>query len=289
MQSIMAAIPAVFTPGRATRSSPRNSLGPNSTVATQESPRLKKNTPGSNRRRSFAKKLTDDQGTTPQSQGRDDSSLHAVSEETGASLQLEQDDMMPLSASTPRVRPSPGSATRGSATRSSKRSAAKATASPSGTPANAVRAGRISEILNRKDIGVPDTEEDAGGEEYGFKRFVGYRWAGNSIEIQVEWDTGETTWEPEINLHEDVPDTLFQYWREQGGRPSNPVDPEMYEVFAIRKHNGNRTKLMVEWVGYEPSEATWVSRKGVEETAKDIVDAYFESVKTTRGRGKKKA
>lgn len=284
MQSIMAAIPAVFTPGRATRSSPRNSLGPNSTIATQESPRLKKNTPASNRRRSFARKLIDDQETTPQSQGRDDSSLHAASEETGPSLQLEQDDMVPLSASTPRVRPSPGSATR-----SSKRSAAKATASPSGTRANAARARRISEILNRKDIGVPDTEEDEDTEEYGFKRFVGYRWVDNSIEIQVEWDTGEKTWEPEINLHQDVPDTLFQYWREQGGRPSNPVDPEMYEVFAIRKHNGNRTKLMVEWVGYEPSEATWASRKAVEETAKDIVDAYFESVKSTRGRGKKKA
>nr|WOD46593.1 hypothetical protein [Trichoderma atroviride] len=259
----MAAIPAVFTPSRGTRSSPRNSLGPNSSIATQDSPRLKKNTPASNRRRSFARKLIDNQETSPQSQGRDDNSLHAVSEETGASLQLEQDDMMPLSASTPRVRPSPGSATRSSK--------------------------RISEILNRKDIGVPDTEEVEDAEEYGFKRFVGYRWADNSIEIHVEWDTGETTWEPETNLHEDVPDTLFQYWREQGGRPSNPVDPELYEVFAIRKHNRNRTKLMVEWVGYEPSEATWVSRKVVEETAKDIVDAYFEGVKTARGRGKKKA
>jgi hypothetical protein len=276
----MAAIPAVFTPGRGTRSSPRNSLGPNSTAATQDSPRLKKNTPGSNRRRSFARKLIDDQETSPQIQGKDDSSLHVASEETGESLQLEQDDI--VSASTPRVRPSPGSATR-----SSQRSAAKAKASPSGTRANVLRSGRISEILNRKDIGVPDTEEDGDEQEYGFKRFVGHRWADNSIEIQVEWDTGETTWEPETNLHEDVPETLFQYWREQGGRPSNPVDPEMYEVFAIRKHNGNRTKLLVEWVGYEPSEATWVSRKIVEQTAKDIVDAYFESVKTTRGRGKK--
>lgn len=211
--------------------------------------------------------------------------MHATSEETGESLQLEQDDMI-LSASTPRVRPSPASATR-----SSKRSAAKVTASPSGSRANAVRGGRISEILNRKDIGVPETkeDEDEDEEEYGVKRFVGYRWVDNSIEIKVEWDTGEATWEPETNLHEDIPDTLFQYWREQGGRPSNPVDPEMYEVFAIRKHNGNRTKLMVEWAGYEPSEATWVSRKIVEETAKDIVDAYFESVKTTKGKKQRRS
>ncbi|KAL7920371.1 hypothetical protein ACQKWADRAFT_162915 [Trichoderma austrokoningii] len=279
MQSIMAAIPSVFTPGRATRSSPRNSLGPNSTIGTPVSPQLKKQTPGSDRRKSFARKLTDDMETSSQNEAKDDSSIHAMSEGTGESLQLGQDDI--ASASTPRVRPSP--------TRGSTRSAAKATASPSGSRANPVCAGRISEILNRKDIGVPETEEDEDGEEYGFKRFVGYRWVDGSIEIQVEWDTGETTWEPETNLHEDVPDTLFQYWREQGGRPLNPVDPEMYEVFAIRKHNRNRTKLMVEWVGYEPSEATWASRKSVEETAKDIVDAYLESVKTTKRRKKKKA
>ncbi|KAH8128823.1 hypothetical protein FP744_10007180 [Trichoderma asperellum] len=276
MQSIMAAIPSVFTPGRATRSSPRSSVGANSTVGTQDSPRLKKKTPGSNRRRSFARKLIDDQEASPQHQDTDDSNMHGAGEETGESLQLEQDEIV---SSTPRVRPSPGSATR-----SSKRAAATATASPSGSRANAGRSGRISEILNRKDIGVPETEEDEGEEEYGFKRFVGHRWVDNSIEIQVEWDTGETTWEPETNLHEDVPDTLFEYWREQGGRPSNPADPEMYEVFAILKHNGNRTKLKVEWVGFEPSEASWVSRKIVEETAKDMVDAYFESVKTTRGK-----
>ncbi|KAL6890451.1 hypothetical protein GGI43DRAFT_387655 [Trichoderma evansii] len=270
----MAAIPSVFTPSRATRSSPRNSLGANSSIGAPDSPRLKKKTPGSNRRRSFARKLIDDQETSPQNRDRDSSSMNVAGEETGESLQLEQDEIV---SSTPRVRPSPGSATR-----SSKRAAAKATASPSGSRANASRSGRISEIFNQKDIGVPETEEDDGEEEYGFKRFIGYRWADNSIEIQVKWDTGETTWEPETILHEDVPDTLFQYWREQGGRPLNPVDPEMYEVFAIRKHNGNRTKLMVEWVGFEPSEASWVSRKTVEETAKDIVDAYFESVKTTK-------
>lgn len=202
--------------------------------------------------------------------------MHTAGEETGGSLQLEQDAIV---SSTPRVRPSPGSATR-----SSKRAAATATASPSGSRANAARSKRISEILNQKDIGVPETEEDEGEEEYGFKRFVGHRWVDNSIEIQVEWDTGETTWEPETNLHEDVPDTLFRYWREQGGRPLNPVDPEMYEVFAILKHNRNYTRLLVEWVGYESSEASWASRKVIEETAKDIVDAYLKSVKTTKGK-----
>ncbi|KAM0254563.1 hypothetical protein ACHAQJ_006671 [Trichoderma viride] len=269
----MAAIPPLFTPGKATRASPRTSLGASSSAGAQDSPRLKKKTPGSSRRKSFARKLIDEE-TTPQKQDGDGGKVHNASEIVGDSVQLEQDEV--ASASTPRVPQSPASVTRSS----SKKGAA--TASPSGSRTNAVRPGRISEIINRKDIGAPETEE--GEEEYSFKRFVEYRWAYDSIEIQVEWETGEMTWEPETNLHEDVPDTLFEYWREQGGRPKNPIDPEVYEVFAILKHNKNRTKLLVEWVGYEASEASWASRKVIEETAKDIVDAYFERLKTTKGK-----
>nr|UWK21933.1 chromo(chromatin organization modifier)domain [Trichoderma taxi] len=268
MQSIMAAIPPLFTPGKGTRSSPRNSLGASSSAGAQDSPRLKKKTPGSARRKSFARKLID-QETTPQKQDEEDSGVNNVSEGVGVSVQLEQDEV--ASASTPRAPLGSVSATH------SIQNAADA-AGPSSSQARRVRTGRISEIINREDIGVAEAEE----QEYGFKRFFGYRWIGNSIEIQVEWDTGEVTWEPETNLHEDAPDSLFEYWREQGGRPQNPADPEIYEVFAILKHNKNRSRLLVEWVGFEPSEASWASRKIIEETAKDIVDAYFDSLKTTK-------
>nr|UWK20054.1 chromo domain containing protein [Trichoderma albolutescens] len=263
MQSIMAAIPPLFTPGKRTRASPRNSLGASSSTGAQDSPRLKKKTPGSTRRKSFARKLTE-QDTTPQKQDEGDSEVHNASEAVGDSVQLEQDEV--ASASTPRAPPSSVSATR-----SSKR--AMHTASP------VALTGNISEILDRADIGAPVAEE-----EYGFKRFIGYRWVGNSIEVQVEWDSGEITWEPETNLHEDAPETLFEYWRDQGGRPKNPTDPEIYEVFAILKHNKNRSRLLVEWVGFERSEASWTSRKIIEETAKDIVDAYFDSLTTTKGK-----
>nr|UWK21955.1 chromo domain [Trichoderma turrialbense] len=253
----MAAIPPLFTPGKATRSSPRASLGASSNAGTQDSPRLKKKRPGSSRRKSFARKLVD-QETTPQRQDEDESEVHNASEGVGDSVQLEQDEV--ASASTPRA---PQAADR---------------AIPSGSQTRAAFTGSISDIIDQQDIGVPETVE----EEYGFKRFVAYRWVGDSIEIEVEWDNGEITWEPETNLHEDAPETLFEYWREQGGRPKNPTDPEIYEVFAILKHNKNRTRLLVEWVGFERSEASWVSRKIIEETAKDIVDAYVDSLKTTR-------
>ncbi|KAL7784082.1 hypothetical protein V8C37DRAFT_24628 [Trichoderma ceciliae] len=279
MQSIMAAIPPLFTPSRGTRTSPRTSLGASSRTGAQDSPRLKKKTPGSARRKSFARKLIDQDttDTTPQRPDEDGGETHNASQGAADSVQLEHSEV--ALASTPRVPPSSVSATR----RGQK---SADIASPSGSQSNRVSAGRISEIINREDIGAPgkerEEEEEEEEEEYGFKRLDGYRWVGDSIEVQVEWDTGEITWEPETNLHEDAPDTLFEYWREQGGRPKNPTDPEIYEVFAILKHNRNRSRLLVEWVGFERSEASWASRKIIEETAKNVVDAYFESLKTTK-------
>nr|UWK20140.1 chromo domain [Trichoderma deliquescens] len=259
----MAAIPPLFTPGKGNnRASPRSSLGPGSSAGARDSPRLKKKTPGSSRRKSFARKLVD----TPQKQDGDESEVHNVSETVGYSVQLGQDEV--ASASTPRAPPSSVSAALSS----------KKTTVPSASHVTPARTGRISEILNRKDIGVLDDAD----EEFGFQGFLTHRWNGNSMEIQVEWDSGEITWEPEINLHEDAPDTLFEFWRDQGGRPKNPIDPEMYEVFAILKHNKNRTRLLVEWVGYDRSEASWAPRKIIEETAKDIVDAYFDSLKSKK-------
>ncbi|KAK5994825.1 hypothetical protein PT974_03211 [Cladobotryum mycophilum] len=124
---------------------------------------------------------------------------------------------------------------------------------------------------------VDDASGEADDEEYTFKGFINHRWVENSIEIEVEWDNGETTWEPEVNLHQDAPDALFAYWREQGGRPTNPFDPEMFEVFAIISHNKSRKRFRVEWVGYPPDEATWVSEKALEETAADVITAYRDS------------
>ncbi|UKZ76809.1 hypothetical protein TrVFT333_004523 [Trichoderma virens FT-333] len=282
MQSIMAAIP-ILTPGKPTRSSPRTSLGATPRTGT---PRLKKSTPGSATPQSFAKKGV----KNLQKEDEYDSEVHNASEMVGDSVQLEQDEV--VSASTPRA-----------TIRSLSAAVSSKKAADSARPA--VRTGRISEILNRADIGVEELEEPREPEEpgdeakmYDFVGFSGYRWAGDSIELQVkwkkdeehdsseewegaeDWEEGKMTWEPERSLHEDAPEFLIKYWREQGGRPENPTNPGMYEIFAILKHNKNRTKLLIEWVGYERSEASWVLRKDIPETAKDIVDAYFANVKT---------
>ncbi|PNY24499.1 Uncharacterized protein TCAP_05564 [Tolypocladium capitatum] len=122
-------------------------------------------------------------------------------------------------------------------------------------------------------------QEQQHGDEYSFKRFGKHRWAGNSIEIQVEWVQGDVTWEPEANLHQDAPQSLFAYWKRQGGRPNNPSDPDLFDIFAILKHSKDRKRLLIEWVGFGPKDATWVSRAAVEETAPDVAAEYWASVK----------
>ncbi|KID74538.1 uncharacterized protein G6M90_00g111370 [Metarhizium brunneum] len=118
--------------------------------------------------------------------------------------------------------------------------------------------------------------------EYAFNRFVDYRWNGDSVEVQVEWEAGDTTWEREDQLHQDAPDALLEYWESQGGRPVNPNNADLFDIHAIRKHSKDRKKLLVEWVGYGPKEATWVPRAVVEETAPEVVAQYWKTVQPGR-------
>ena len=125
-----------------------------------------------------------------------------------------------------------------------------------------------------------DMEDDDDDDEpqYDFTRLTDHRWSGDQLEIKVEWHASEATWEPETNLHADAPDALFRYWQAKGGRPVNPRDPELYDIFAIRKHNKNSSRMLVEWTGYPPSENCWVSRKVLEETAPEMVAEYRKSL-----------
>ncbi|KAG5978563.1 hypothetical protein E4U55_006058 [Claviceps digitariae] len=131
------------------------------------------------------------------------------------------------------------------------------------------------------------TSVDEAEDQYTFDKFVNYRWVGNSIEILVEWQDGDLTWEQEAALHEDALDALLAYWESQGGRPTNTHDPDLFDIHAIRKHSKDRKKLLVEWVGYDPKEASWVPRAAVEETAPEVVAGYWRSIRDA-GPGKRK-
>ena len=120
-----------------------------------------------------------------------------------------------------------------------------------------------------------DSDDD---EQYTFTDLLDYRWDDDAIDIQVQWHGTGPTWEPEANLHRDAPDALFRFWDAQGGRPDNPRDPGLFDIFAIRGHRKNRQRLLVEWTGYPPSENSWVSRRLVQQTAPEVVDDYMKSI-----------
>lgn len=88
-------------------------------------------------------------------------------------------------------------------------------------------------------------------------------------------------------MHEDAPEVLFAYWLSQGGRPADPQNPGIYNVLAIVQHNKSRNKFQVRWVGYK--QESWVSRKTLEGTVKDMVDKYLQGLKAKeRGKGKER-
>ena len=132
-------------------------------------------------------------------------------------------------------------------------------------------------------VGQSEAEEvEVDEDEEEFKRFIGHHWVGDAIEIEVEWENGPSTWEPERNLHRDAPDALFAYWESQGGRPPNPEDPELYDIFAVRNHSRNKKRVLVEWVGFPETDATWLPTSAVKATAGDILKEYWESQKNKK-------
>ncbi|KAG9255522.1 uncharacterized protein F5Z01DRAFT_672834 [Emericellopsis atlantica] len=132
------------------------------------------------------------------------------------------------------------------------------------------------------------TLDHKGDPYFVFTRFLEHRWRGTTIELLVEWHGAEPTWEPEANLHHDALDALLKYWQQQGGHPENPNEEGLYDVYCIREHKGQ--KLLVEWTGYAPSEATWEPKKKIQKAAPQIVKEYFDSLKPAapRQRGRKR-
>ncbi|KAK7419833.1 hypothetical protein QQZ08_010666 [Neonectria magnoliae] len=129
-----------------------------------------------------------------------------------------------------------------------------------------------------------EEEEEEDDKQYTFKGIVGHRWKRDEIEVEVQWEQGPATWEPEENFHRDAPDSLFAYWKAQGGRPLNPKDPDLFVIFAIRKHSPNKKRLLVEWLGYGAEENSWLPREAVEETAPAAVEEYLKSLPKGRKR-----
>lgn len=81
--------------------------------------------------------------------------------------------------------------------------------------------------------------------------------ANSTVDIRVLWEGGETTWETEWSLQEQVPALVFQYWDKVGGRDA-ATKLEVYHVFKIlRRDTSTRAKRYeVQWVGYKRADST---------------------------------
>lgn len=134
--------------------------------------------------------------------------------------------------------------------------------------------GTLGSHVGATDGAMADPMDQNKEAQWSLTGLNGHRWKDGEIEVKVNWQGGESTWEPERNIHLDAPQILFNYWKVQGGRPTNPEDPEMFDIVAIRSHTKRR--LLVEWTGYPPSENTWMARKEVKATAPDVVKEYFQ-------------
>lgn len=112
---------------------------------------------------------------------------------------------------------------------------------------------------------------DGADGEHEVERLIKHRrLSDNSVEILVKWvdePEEEATYEPEDEIQTGAAETLYEYWKSQGGRTQalfyNGNDPpaETYHAFKILRHKKEKTvfEFEVQWVGYPATAAdtTW--------------------------------
>ncbi|KAH7242052.1 hypothetical protein BKA59DRAFT_502116 [Fusarium tricinctum] len=102
-------------------------------------------------------------------------------------------------------------------------------------------------------------------EDVAIEEFVNHRVDpdNSTVDIQVKWEGGETSWEPEWSLQEQVPALVFKYWDKLGGREA-ATNLDIYHAFKILKRTtrpgkakGDKYMYQVQWVGYRATDSTW--------------------------------
>ncbi|KAM0338127.1 hypothetical protein ACHAPU_011437 [Fusarium lateritium] len=87
-----------------------------------------------------------------------------------------------------------------------------------------------------------------------------------TVDICVEWRTAPngdrcTGKYLEIDIQSTIPDELYAYWRELGGRQETTKLSE-YHVYKVIEESP--TKYLVQWTGYDDDEATWEPKRKVQ-------------------------
>ncbi|KAF4337725.1 hypothetical protein FBEOM_8393 [Fusarium beomiforme] len=109
---------------------------------------------------------------------------------------------------------------------------------------------------------APEKTNPGFKEDVEIDEFIDHRVDANNstVDIKVKWEGGETTWESEWSLQEQVPALVFKYWEKLGGR-EEATKLDVYHVFKILKCNPGIGKkpnsYQVQWVGYRQADSTW--------------------------------
>lgn len=166
------------------------------------------------------------------------------------------------------------------------------------------------EKVAQADEEEKNTREVDEREEHEVKALLEHRVATDStgtVEFLVHWvgeEKKEATWETEEEIQRGAEETLYAYWKAQGGRintlfikPKNPP-PEFYHVFNILRHEKKARggfEFEVQWVGHRPirGETTMEAETKLKKKAPELLKGYWESIGgrekhlAKRGRNKK--
>ncbi|CAG9947173.1 unnamed protein product [Clonostachys rosea f. rosea IK726] len=113
-----------------------------------------------------------------------------------------------------------------------------------------------------------------------FTAILGHRWEKCEFQIHIKWVGVDPTWVRERSLHRDSKAALLHYWQSlPNGRPMNPDDDEVFEVFRFRDDKagkrGKKRLLLTEWVGYDEKEMTWEPEEEMMKAVPELVDLFW--------------
>ncbi|KAH7189829.1 hypothetical protein DER44DRAFT_798050 [Fusarium oxysporum] len=110
-----------------------------------------------------------------------------------------------------------------------------------------------------------DDIDPSSREDVAIDDFIDHRvdTVNSTVDIKVQWEGGETTWESEWSLQEQVPALVFKYWKNRDSREA-ATNLDVYHVFKILnrttqpgKSKGDKFMYEVQWVGYPRTDSTW--------------------------------
>ncbi|KAF3065296.1 putative chromo domain-containing protein [Daldinia childiae] len=178
-------------------------------------------------------------------------------------------------------------------------------------PANNIHDGNNTKgkekatAVNRTEQTLTEADER---EEKEVQALLRHRMAqGGIVEFLVHWvgeSEDDATWEVEEEIQQGAEETLYAYWKAQGGRinalfikPKN-APLETYRVFKLLGHEKKVRggfEFEVQWVGHPPTrgETSFEAEAKLKKIAPEALDQYWkdlggrEKFLARRGRGKK--